>query len=45
MGGEFAKVEVKDAANQIIYLIELPDGINKEFQGKFFEECKVSNFD
>ena len=44
MGGNYAKVDVKDGANNVIYLIELPDGINKDLQGKFFEEGKVSNF-
>ena len=44
MGGEHALVDVKDGANSVIYLIELPDGVNKEFQGKFFEDCKVSSF-
>ena len=43
MWGEHAFVYVKDGANSVIYLIELPDGINKEFQGKFFEDCKVSS--
>ena len=44
MWGEHALVDVKDGANSVIYLIELFDGINKEFQGKFFEDCKVSSF-
>ena len=42
MWGEHAFVYVKDGANSVIYLIELFDGINKEFQGKFFEDYKVS---
>ena len=44
MGGEHALVDVKDGANSVISLIELPDGINKEHQGKFFEDGKVSSF-
>ena len=40
---QHALVYVKDGANSVIYLIELFDGINKEFQGKFFEDCKVSS--
>ena len=43
MWGEHAFVYVKDGANSVIYLIELFDGINKEFQGKFFEDYKVSS--
>ncbi len=41
--GEHALVDVKDGDNSVIYLIELSDGINKEFQGKFFEDYKVSS--
>ena len=44
MWGEHELVDVKDGANSVIYLIELSDWINKEFQGKFFEDCKVSSF-
>ena len=43
MWGEHALVYVKDGPNSVIYFNELPDGINKEFQGKFFEDCKVSS--
>ena len=43
MWGEHALVDVKNGTNSVIYLIELSDGINKEFQGKFFEDCKVSS--
>ena len=43
MWGEHAFVDFKDGANSVIYLIELFDGINKEFQGKFFEDYKVSS--
>ena len=45
MGGENAPLEVGEGAERIIYLLELPDTVNKEFQGKFFDENKVSPLD
>ena len=45
MGGQYAPLEVGEGADRVIFLIELPDGINKEFQGKFFDENKVTPLD
>lgn len=45
MGGEHAPLTIKEGAECEIFLLELPDGINKEYQGKFFDKCKVSSFD
>ena len=45
MGGEHAPLTVREGTETPIYLLELPDGINKEFQGKYFDKCKPSTFD
>ena len=45
MGGEHAPLEVGEGADRVIFLIELPDGVNKEYQGKFFDENKVTPLD
>jgi len=45
MGGEHAPSEVGEGADKIIYLLELPDTVNKEFQGKFFDDNKVAPLD
>ena len=42
MGGPHAPLEPSEGAERIIYLLELPDTVNKEFQGKFFDENKVA---
>jgi hypothetical protein len=42
MGGPHAPLEPIEGAERIIYLLELPDTVNKEFQGKFFDENKVA---
>ena len=42
MGGPHAPLEPIDGAERIIYLLELPDTVNKEFQGKFFDDNKVT---
>ena len=41
MGGPHAPLEPIEGAERIIYLLELPDTVNKEFQGKFFDDNKV----
>ena len=45
MGGEHAPLEVGEGADKIIYLLELPDTVNKDFQGKFFDDNKVALLD
>ena len=45
MGGEHAPLEVGEGADRIIFLLELPDTVNKEYQGKFFDENKVAPID
>ena len=45
MGGDLAPLTIQEGVLTPIYLIELPDGINKENQGKFFSECKIASFD
>ena len=45
MGGPHAPLEPTEGAERIIYLLELPDTVNKEFQGKFFDENKVTPID
>lgn len=41
MTGPEAPLTIKEGAENVIFLLELPDGINNEYQGKYFEECKV----
>lgn len=45
MGGNEAPLSIKEGCETPIFLIELPDGINKEYQGKYFTKCKVSTYD
>ena len=45
MGGPHAPLEPAEGAERIIYLLELPDTVNKDFQGKFFDEHKVCQLD
>lgn len=45
MGGDHAPLEPSEGAERIIYLLELPDTVNKDFQGKFFDENKVTPLD
>ena len=45
MGGEYAPLQPEDGAEKIIYLLELPDTVNKDFQGKFFDDNKVAPLD
>ena len=44
MAGPKSPLTIKEGAETEIYLIELPDGINPEYQGKYFDKCKVSSF-
>jgi carbonyl reductase 1/carbonyl reductase 3 len=45
MGGPNAPISIKEGAETEVFLIELPDGINPEYQGKYFDKCKVSSFE
>ena len=45
MGGEHAELTIKEGAETPVFLIELPDGINKENQGKLFDKCKIASFE
>ena len=45
MAGPKAPLSIKEGAETEVFLIELPDGINPEYQGKFFDKCKVSSFE
>jgi (+)-neomenthol dehydrogenase len=45
MGGQYAPLEVGEGADRILFLLELPDTVNKDYQGKFFDENKVVAFD
>lgn len=44
IGGSGAPLTIKEGAATEIYLIELPDGINKEYQGKYFSNSRLSSF-
>jgi len=45
MAGPKAPLSIKEGAETEVFLIELPDGINPEYQGKYFDKCKVSSFE
>ena len=45
MGGKHAELTIKEGAETPVFLIELPDGINKENQGKLFDKCKIASFE
>lgn len=45
MAGPKAPLSIKEGAVNEVFLIELPDGINPELQGKYFEKCKVASFE
>ena len=44
MTGPEAPLTISEGAENEIFLIELPDGINKEYQGKYFDRFKVTSF-
>ena len=44
MTGPEAPLTIKEGAENEIFLIELPDGINKEYQGKYFDRFRVTSF-
>ena len=45
MGGSIAPLTYKQGAECEVYLIELPDGINRKYQGKYFDRFTVSSFE
>ena len=45
MTGPEAPLTIKEGAENEVFLIELPDGINKEYQGKYFDRFKVASFE
>ena len=45
MTGPEAPLTIKEGAENEVFLIELPDGINKEYQGKYFDRFKVTSFE
>ena len=45
MGGWGAPLTYKQGAECEVFLIELPDGINSKYQGKFFDRFTLSSFD
>ena len=45
MGGSCAPLNYKQGAECEVFLIELPDGINRQYQGKFFNRFTVSSFE
>lgn len=42
MAGPKALLSIEEGVITPIFLIELPDGINSEYQGRFIYECKVT---
>ncbi len=45
MTGPEAPLTIEEGVVNEIFLIELPDGINKNYQGKYFDNCRVSSFE
>ena len=45
MTGPEAPLTVEEGAVNEVFLLELPDGINKNYQGKYFDNCKVASFE
>ena len=45
MTGPEAPLTIKEGAVNEVFLIELPDGINRNYQGKYFDSCKVGSFE
>ena len=45
MTGPEAPLTIEEGVVNEIFLIELPDGINKNYQGKYFDNCKVASFE
>lgn len=45
MGGSIAPLTNKQGAECEVFLIELPDGINRKYQGKYFDRFTISSFE
>ena len=45
MTGPEAPLTIEQGTVNEIFLLELPDGINKNYQGKYFDNCRVCNFE
>ena len=45
MTGPEAPLTVEQGVVNEVFLIELPDGINRKYQGKYFDNCKVASFE
>ena len=45
MTGPEAALSVEQGAINEVFLLELPDGINRNYQGKYFDNCKVDSFE
>ena len=45
MTGPEAPLTIEQGTVNEIFLLELPDGINKNYQGKYFDSCRVGNFE
>ena len=45
MTGPEAPLTIEQGTVNEVFLIELPDGINKNYQGKYFDNCKVASFE
>ena len=45
MTGPEAPLSVEQGAINEVFLLELPDGINRNYQGKYFDNCKVDSFE
>ena len=45
MTGSEAPLSVEEGVVNEVFLIELPDGINRNYQGKYFDNCKVTSFE
>ena len=44
MTGPEAPLTIEQGTVNEIFLLDLPEGINKKYQGKYFDNCKVSSF-
>ena len=45
MGGLVAPLSMEQGVVNEVFLLELPDGISRDYQGKYFDNCKVDSFE
>ena len=45
MTGPEAPLSVEQGVVNEVFLLELPEGINRDYQGKYFDNCKVDSFE